>query len=75
MAETKLGIVLMGANYPTWKVQCKMSLMKNELLGIIDGSKRAPSTNDSAYSKFISRRDRVLATIILSIDPSSLSTW
>ena len=53
MVETKSGIVpLTGANYPTWKVQCKMSLMKDGLWGIVDGSKRAPSTNDSVYSKF-----------------------
>ena len=73
MAETKSGIVpLTGANYPTWKVQCKMSLMKDGLWGIVDRSERAPSTSDSAYSKFMSRRDRALATIVLSIDPSLL---
>ena len=73
MAETRSGIVpLTGLNYPTWKVQCKMSLMKDGLWGIVNGSERAPSMSDSAYSKFMSRRDRALATIVLSIDPSLL---
>ena len=62
-------VSLTGASYPTWKVKCKMSLMKDGMWEIVDGSKRAPSTSDSAYSKFITRRDCALATIILSINP------
>ena len=73
MAETKTAIVpLTGANYPTWKVQCKMSLIKDGLWGIVDGSERAPEENDGAYSKFISRKNRALAINVLSIDPSLL---
>ena len=55
MAEIKTAIVpLTGANYPTWKVQCKMSLMKDGLWGIVDGSETAPDEAEGAYSKFIS---------------------
>ena len=73
MAEVKTAVVpLTGANYPTWKVQCKMSLIKDGLWGIVDGSETAPAENDGAYSKFITRKDRALAIIVLSIDPSLL---
>ena len=73
MAESKLAIVpLTGANYPTWKIQCKMSLIKDGLWGIVDGSEAAPAETDGAYSKYISRKNRALAIIVLSIDPSLL---
>ena len=73
MAETKIAIVpLTGANYPTWKIQCKMSLIKDGLWEIVDGSEEAPQENDGAYSKFIARKNRALAIIVLSIDPSLL---
>ena len=73
MAETKIAIVpLTGANYPTWKIQCKMSLIKDGLWGIVDESEAAPPENDGAYSKFIARKNRALAIIVLSIDPSLL---
>ena len=73
MAETKIAIVpLTGANYPTWKVQCKMSLMKDGLWGIVNESETAPAEGADGYSKFITRRDRALAIIVLSVDPSLL---
>ena len=74
MAEIKtVKVPLTGANYPTWKVQCKMSSIKDGLWGIVDGSKTAPKENDAgAYSKFISRKNHVLAIIVLSVDPSLL---
>ena len=66
MAESKIAIVLLtGANYPTWKIQCKMSLIKDGLWG----SEAAPAETDGAYSKYISRKNRALAIIVLSIDP------
>ena len=73
MAETKIAIVpLTGANYPTWKVQCKMSLMKDGLWGIVNKSETAPAEGTDGYSKFITRRDRALAIIVLSVNPSLL---
>jgi len=54
MAETKTAIVpLTGENYPMWRVQCKMSLMKDGLWEIINGSKTANEENDNEYSKFV----------------------
>ena len=73
MAEIKNAIVpLKGTNYPMWKVQCKMSLMKDGLWRIVDGSKSAPEEGTDGYSKFVTRRDRALAIIVLSVDPSLL---
>ena len=64
---------LNGANYPTWKVQYQIALMKEGLWGIVNGSKSSPSWSDSdKYTKFVARRDQALATIVLSVDPSLL---
>jgi len=58
MAETKTAIVpLTGVNYPTWKVQCKMSLMKDGLWGIVDRSEAAPEETNNGYSKFVARKN------------------
>lgn len=37
---------LKGANYPTWKVQVKMSLVKDGLWGVVSGIENAPSQSD-----------------------------
>jgi len=72
MVESKIVIVpLTGANFPPWKIQCKMSLIKDGLWGIVDGNEAAPAETDGAYSKYISRKNRALA-IVLPIDPSLL---
>ena len=69
MAEEKNVIVpLTGANYPTLKVQCKMSLLKDGLWKIVNKSVIAPPQGAEGYTKFINRRDCVLAMIVLSID-------
>lgn len=66
-------IPLNGVNYPTWKVQCRMALMKDGLWNIVDGTEVAPAATDTnSYNKFMARRDRALATIVLSVDPSLL---
>ena len=75
MAESKSVAVvpLNGNNYPTWKIQCKMALMKDGLWGITTGSETAPPPEQvERYSKFATKRDRALAMIVLSIDPSLL---
>jgi len=58
-------------NYPTWKVQVKMHLIKEDLLGIVEGTE-AVSGDAVAVRKFNQRRDRALATIVLAIDPKLL---
>ena len=47
-----------------------MSLIKDGLGGIVDGSEAAPAETDGAYSKYISQKNCALAIIGLCIDPS-----
>jgi hypothetical protein len=75
MAESKLTTVvpLNGKNYPTWKIQCRMALMRESLWRIVNGEETAPTRGgESEQAKFASRRDRALATIVLTVDPSLL---
>ena len=42
-SELKTAVVpLNGKNYPTWKVQCRMALMKEGLWNIVEGTEAAP---------------------------------
>ena len=45
MSEMKTVAVvpLNGTNYPMWKLQCRMALMKDGLLGIVNGTESAPN--------------------------------
>ena len=75
MAEAKtVAIVpLNGTNYSTWKIQCRMALMKDGIWTIVNGTETAPDASDAAeYTKFIARRDRALAVIVLSVVPALL---
>ena len=62
------------SNYPTWKVQCQMALVCEGLWGIVAGTETIPVAEDEAGSraKFIARRDRALATIVLAVDTKLL---
>ena len=75
MAEMRaVSIVpLNGKNYPTWKVQCRMALMKDGLWGIVNGTERDPGESEvEAHKKFVSRQDRALAIVVLAVEPSLL---
>ena len=75
MAESRVTAVvpLNGTNYPTWKIQCRMALMKEGLWRIVTGEETAPVDGAAAERvKFASRRDRALATVVLSVDTSLL---
>ena len=74
MAESKTSAIvpLKGANYPTWKVQCRMTLVRDGLWGIVSGTETAPAEGGDRRSKFLARRDRALATIVLAVEPSLL---
>lgn len=75
MAESRAVVVvpLKGPNYATWKVQCRMALMKEGLWGIVNGTEKAPPEEEAdKYSKFVTKRDRALALVVLSVDPSLL---
>ena len=50
-----------------------MALMKDSLWGIVSGTEEAPGEeNADARRKFIVRKDRALAIIVLAVDPSLL---
>ena len=75
MTELKTAtlVPLNNSNYPTWKVQCRMALMKEGLWGIVNGIETPPDISQAdKYAKFMARRDRALATIVLSVDPTLL---
>ena len=76
MADAKaVSIVpLSGTNYPTWKVQCRMALIREGLWGIVAGTEECPdsATDADKHMKYMTRRDRALATIVLAVDPSLL---
>ena len=68
---TNLIVPLNEKNYPTWKLQVKMSLIKDDLFKIVDGSEVAP-TEANQLAKFNTRKDRALAIIVLSVEPKLL---
>ncbi len=76
MAEMKTASIvsLNERNYPTWKVQVRMALMKDGLWNIVNEKEPAPRAVEEAeaYGKFMLRRDRALAIIGLSVHPSML---
>ena len=75
MAESKsVNIVpLKGSNYPMWKVQCRMVLMKEGLWSIVSRTEPAPAERETeGHANFMARRDCALALIMLSINPTLL---
>ena len=77
MATTEATKILIkplnGANYATWKVQCKMALIREGLWNIVNETEAASSVGDGGFvAKYELRKDRALATIVLSIEPSLL---
>ena len=75
MADSRSGITpLTGANFPTWKIQCKMTLLKYGLWNIVNGTEMALSGDADAITirKFQDRRDRALSTIVLAVDTTIL---
>ncbi len=61
-----------NSNYPTWKIQVRMALMKDGLWNIVNGKENAPENEHADQAKFMTRRDKALAQIVLSIQPSLL---
>ena len=75
MAESKSVTIvpLNDTNYPTWKVQCRMALMKDGLWNIVNGTEEPPARTDTErFAKFVACRDRALAIIVLSIGTTLL---
>ena len=72
--DTKATIIpLNGKNYPTWKVQCRMALIKDGLWGIVKGTEVTPGEgNAEAQRKYLARRDCALALVVLAVEPTLL---
>ena len=70
--ETKfVNIVpLNGRNYATWKVQCKMALIRDGVWNIVNGTEIVPDsrTEMGLHAKYLSRKDRALARIVLTLE-------
>ena len=71
-SRTVTVVPLNGTNYPTWKIQCRMALMIEGLWRIVTGQETAPTGSETEQAKFAARRDRALATVVLSVDTSLL---
>ena len=77
MAEMIKGTLLVplnGGNYATWKLQCRMALMKEGLWSYVDGTADVPNvqTDPEKYRVYVNKRDKALATIVLSVSPEFL---
>ena len=72
MADIKSAVPhLTGPNFPTWKIQCRMALMKDGLWDIVTGEEEGPQQQTAeAIAKFKKRKDRALAIIVLAISPA-----
>ncbi len=64
-------VPLNSSKYATWKIQAKMTLLKEGLWKIVDGTEVAPDDAD-ALAKFVGRSGKALATLVLSVEPSLL---
>ncbi len=71
-SKTVAIVPLNGSNYPTWKVQCRMALLRDGLWDLMNGIETAPREDASKWENYLARKDRALATIVLSIEPSLL---
>ena len=61
MADSKtVSIVPLNVlNYGTWKVQCRLVLMKDGVWSIVNGTEAAPAQSEgSARAKYMARRDK-----------------
>ena len=63
-------IKLNGDNYPAWKLQLRMALIRDDLWDIVNGSDKAPegeAATADANKKFKSRSNKALSMIVLSM--------
>jgi len=71
MAESRVVTVVPLSN-TRWKVQCKMALIKEGLWNIVNGTEVEPEGNADRRAKFVARRDKAIAIIVLVMEPSLL---
>uniref|UniRef100_A0A1X7SZY1 Uncharacterized protein n=1 Tax=Amphimedon queenslandica TaxID=400682 RepID=A0A1X7SZY1_AMPQE len=70
-AKTVAIIPLQGSNYPTWKIQCKMALIREGLWDVVTKRETEP-TEEAELVRYMSKKNWALAIIVLSVDPSLL---
>uniref|UniRef100_A0A0K2VH34 DUF4219 domain-containing protein n=1 Tax=Lepeophtheirus salmonis TaxID=72036 RepID=A0A0K2VH34_LEPSM len=59
MFVDRMSIVpLKGSNYPTWKIQCRMALMKDDLWKIVTGKQTETKTTAEKITEDITFRVR-----------------
>ena len=71
-SRTETVVPLNGLNSPTWKIQCRIALMKEGLWRIVPGQETAPSGSEAERAKFAARLDCALATVVLTLNTSLL---
>ena len=74
MADKSGVVMLNGTNYPTWKIQVKMTLMKFGVWGFVTGTEIEPDDDENIaiWRKWSERKDKALANIVLAVEPSLL---
>ena len=72
-AKTISIVPLNGSNYSTWKIQCRMALMKDGLWSLVDGPEVVPSqTEVEKYAEYVAKKNKALAIVVLSVEPPLL---
>ena len=74
MAESKTVAVvpLNSSNYSTWKIHCKMVLIKDGLWSIVNGTETAPTKGAEQQAVFAAQKDKALVVTVLAVEPSLL---
>ena len=70
---------LNSKNYATWRIQCRMALMREGLWSIVSGEEERPAAEENqrreseeARRKFKIRYEKALTTIVLAVSPELL---
>ena len=69
-----VNIKLEGHNYGQWSRSMHLSLSAKNKLGLVDGSVKAPSSNDPKFSTWQRCNDMVLSWILHSLHPDIASS-
>ena len=65
-------VPLNSSNYATWRIQCKIALVKEGLWGIVSRTETNPTEGAKQQARFAAKRDKALATVVLAIEPNLL---
>ena len=74
MAESKTVAVvpLNSSTYSSWKIQCKVALIKEGLWGIVNGTETVPTEGAERQASFVAQKDKALTIIVLVVELSLL---